>query len=302
MYDIIIIGAGPAGLTAALYARRADKSVIVIEKSTFGGQITHSPKVENFPCFLTVSGTELADKLVDQVLTQGAEIELDRVTGIENNDGIFTVKCENGQFEGKSVIIATGSNHRQLGLPKETDFIGEGISYCAVCDGPFYKDKKIAVIGGGNTALQETVMLSEICKSVTVIQNLDFLTAEGQLINAISSKDNVDVILSSVVTAIIGDKEFEGIEIETNGEKNILNFDAIFVAIGQKPENEPFEDILKLEGGYIVSGENCVPESNLRGIFVAGDCRTKSVRQVATAAADGAVSALAACRYIDSLK
>lgn len=298
MYDIIIIGAGPAGLTAALYARRADKSVIVIEKSTFGGQITHSPKVENFPCFLTVSGTELADKLVDQVLTQGAEIELDRVTGIENNDGIFTVKCENGQFEGKSVIIATGSNHRQLGLPKETDFIGEGISYCAVCDGPFYKDKKIAVIGGGNTALQETVMLSEICKSVTVIQNLDFLTAEGQLINAISSKDNVDVILSSVVTAIIGDKEFEGIEIETNGEKNILNFDAIFVAIGQKPENESFSDAVKLdERGYITADEGCIPDG-YEGIFVAGDCRSKSVRQIATAISDGAAASVAACKYL----
>lgn len=302
MYDIIIIGAGPAGLTAALYARRADKTVLVIEKSTFGGQITHSPRVENYPCFIKTSGAELADKMVEQVLFQGGEIELDTVTEIVKNGKIFKVKTACTSFESKAVIIAAGSHHRKLGLPKENDFTGEGISYCAVCDGSFYQNQSVAVIGGGNTALQEAVMLSDICSKVTVIQNLDFLTAEQQLINAVSSKDNIEIIVSSVVTEIIGDDKFCGIEIDTKGEKQILDFDGIFVAIGQKPENEPFETVVKLDdNGYIVSGENCIPESKFDGIFVAGDCRTKSVRQVATAAADGAVSALAACRYIDSL-
>ena len=302
MYDIIIIGAGPAGLTAALYARRADKSVLVIEKSTFGGQITHSPRVENYPCFIKTSGAELADKLVEQVLFQGAEIELDEVTSVSKENNIFTVVAQGGSFESKAVIIATGSHHRQLGLPKENDFTGEGISYCAVCDGSFYQGQSVAVIGGGNSALQEAVMLSDICSKVTVIQNLPFLTGEKQLINAVESKDNIEIILSSVVSEIIGDDKFCGIEIDTNGEKTILDFDGIFVAIGQKPENEPFKNVVQLDNnGYIVSGENCLPESNLNGIFVAGDCRTKAIRQVATAAADGAVSALAACRYIDNL-
>lgn len=302
MYDIIIIGAGPAGLTAALYARRADKSVLVIEKSTFGGQITHSPRVENYPCFIKTSGAELADKLVEQVLFQGAEIELDEVTSVSKENNIFTVVAQGGSFESKAVIIATGSHHRQLGLPKENDFTGEGISYCAVCDGSFYQGQSVAVIGGGNSALQEAVMLSDICSKVTVIQNLPFLTGEKQLINAVESKDNIEIILSSVVSEIIGDDKFCGIEIDTNGEKTILDFDGVFVAIGQKPENEPFKNVVQLDNnGYIVSGENCLPESNLNGIFVAGDCRTKAIRQVATAAADGAVSALAACRYIDNL-
>ena len=302
MYDIIIIGAGPAGLTAALYARRADKSVLVIEKSTFGGQITHSPRVENYPCFIKTSGAELADKLVEQVLFQGAEIELDEVTSVSKENNIFTVVAQGGSFESKAVIIATGSHHRQLGLPKENDFTGEGISYCAVCDGSFYQGQSVAVIGGGNSALQEAVMLSDICSKVTVIQNLPFLTGEKQLINAVESKDNIEIILSCVVSEIIGDDKFCGIEIDTNGEKTILDFDGIFVAIGQKPENEPFKNVVQLDNnGYIVSGENCLPESNLNGIFVAGDCRTKAIRQVATAAADGAVSALAACRYIDNL-
>ena len=302
MYDIIIIGAGPAGLTAALYARRADKSVLVIEKSTFGGQITHSPRVENYPCFIKTSGAELADKLVEQVLFQGAEIELDEVTSVSKENNIFTVVAQGGTFESKAVIIATGSHHRQLGLPKENDFTGEGISYCAVCDGSFYQGQSVAVIGGGNSALQEAVMLSDICSKVTVIQNLPFLTGEKQLINAVESKDNIEIILSCVVSEIIGDDKFCGIEIDTNGEKTILDFDGIFVAIGQKPENEPFKNVVQLDNnGYIISGENCLPESNLSGIFVAGDCRTKAIRQVATAAADGAVSALAACRYIDNL-
>ena len=303
MYDIIVVGAGPAGLTAALYARRAEKSVLVIEKNTFGGQITHSPRVENYPGFAVMSGTEFADKLVSQVLDQGAEIELDAVTGIEGELGNYTVKTENGEFCAKTVIIATGSHHRQLGLPKENDFTGEGISYCAVCDGAFYKGKKVAVVGGGNTALQEAVMLSDLCESVTVVQNLDFLTGEQKLVADIGTKHNVKVILGATVAEILGDTEFKGIMLDKKGEREELIVDGVFVAIGQQPENEPFKDIVALNDyGYVVAGEDCLPETNHNGIFVAGDCRTKTVRQITTATADGAAAALSACRLVDSLK
>ena len=305
MYDIIIIGAGPAGLTAALYARRADKKVLVIEKETFGGQITHSPKVENYPGFTVMSGNEFADKLIEQVMYQGAEIELDTVTGIKGEAGNFTVECERGSFEAKSVIIATGSHHRQLGLAKENKFTGEGISYCAVCDGAFYKDKDVAVIGGGNSALQEAILLSKTSKSVTVVQNLPFLTGEIKLREEIEKNENISVILSSVVLEILGDDKFEGIRIkntETNEESDIV-VDSIFVAIGQQPENEPFKDVVELnEYGYIISDETCIPKANSKGIYTAGDCRTKKIRQIATAVSDGATAALEACNFVDSIK
>ena len=302
MYDIIVIGAGPAGLTAALYARRAEKQVLVLEKTTFGGQITHSPRVENYPGFLQMTGTEFADKLVDQVLTQGAEIELDAATGIEGEPGNYTVKGESGEYKAKAVIIATGSKHRQLGLDRENDFVGEGVSYCAVCDGAFYRDKTVAIIGGGNTALQEAVMLSDLCEKVYVLQNLDFLTGETKLQKDIEARENVTVILSTVVTEILGEKKFEGIKINTLGNEKTLKIDGLFIAIGQQPENEPFQNAVKLNDcGYIVSSEDCVPETAESGIYVAGDCRTKAIRQVATAVSDGAVAALSACRFIDQL-
>ncbi len=304
MYDIIIIGAGPAGLTAALYARRADKKVLVIEKETFGGQITHSPKVENYPGFTVMSGNEFADKLIEQVMYQGAEIELDTVTGIRGQEGNFTVECERASFEGKSVIIATGSHHRQLGLEKENKFTGEGVSYCAVCDGAFYKDKDVAVIGGGNSALQEAILLSKTSKSVTVVQNLPFLTGEIKLREEIEATDNIKVILSSVVLEILGDDKFQGIRIkntETEEESDVI-VDSIFVAIGQQPENEPFKSVVKLnEYGYIISDESCIPQANMKGIFTAGDCRTKKIRQIATAISDGATAALEACNFVDKL-
>lgn len=305
MYDIIIIGAGPAGMTAALYARRAEKRVLLIEKSTFGGQITHSPRVENYPGFLAMSGNEFAEKLLDQVTTHGADIEFDEVTAVTPIDSYYSVATSGGEFFGKSVIIATGSKHRSLGIDREEDFVGEGVSYCAVCDGAFYKGKTVAIIGGGNTALQEAVLLSDGCKKVYVVQNLDFLTGEGALQAAIAKRDNVEVVLSSVVTELLGDSEITGIMIrdEKSGVESELALDGIFVAIGQKPENEPFENVVKLDSyGYITAGENCLPETEYKGIFVAGDCRTKAVRQVTTASADGAVAALSACRYVDSLK
>lgn len=300
IYDTIIIGAGPAGLTAAIYLKRADKSVLVLEKETFGGQITHSPKVENFPGFVSISGVEFADKLVEQAMTQGADIDLDEVKGIAKDGDIFTVKGDRSDYHAKSVIIATGSKHRTLGLPGEEKFTGEGISYCAVCDGAFYKDMDIAVIGGGNSALQEAILLSKTSKSVTVIQNLPFLTGEKKLIEQIEATDNIKVIFSSVVTKILGDEKFRGIRIsnEESGESADLSFDGMFVAIGQQPENEAFRDAVTIDDrGYITADESCIPEGE-NGIFVAGDCRSKAVRQIATAVSDGAAASVAVCRYL----
>lgn len=305
MYDIIIVGAGPAGLTAALYARRFDKKVLVIEKETFGGQITYSPRVENYPGFAVMSGNEFAEKLLDQVMLQGADIELDEVTKISGEDGNFTVETKGNNFSGKAVIIATGSKHRHLGIEKEEDFIGENISFCAVCDGAFYKDKTVAVIGGGNSALQEAVLLAKTSKKVYIVQNLGFLTGETALRKELEEAENVEIILSSIVTKINGDDAFEGITIQNTDtkEENDFLLDGMFVAIGQVPENEAFRDVLELnEQGYIVSGEDCLPKTRFKGIFTAGDCRTKAVRQVTTATGDGAVAAVAACRFVDSLK
>lgn len=305
MYDIIVIGAGPAGLTAALYARRAEKSVLVIEKESFGGQITHSPRVENYPGFIAMSGNELADKLIEQVFAQGAEIELDEVVGIEGEVGNYTVLGASKSYSAKSVIIATGSRHRTLGLPGEEELVGEGISYCAVCDGAFYKGKTVAVIGGGNSALVDAVMLSEGCEKVYVVQNLAFLTGERRLAAILESRDNVEIIYSSVVKSFAAEgTSLSGIVIENteDGSSRELKIDGMFVAIGQIPENKPFESRVKLNSyGYVEAGEDCVPESDSEGIFVAGDCRTKTVRQVTTATADGAVAALAAVRFIDGL-
>lgn len=299
-YDIITVGGGPAGLTAALYARRANKTVLVIEKETFGGQITYSPKVENIPGFSAVSGNEFAEKLVEQVLEQGADFESCEVIAIRNGE-IKTVVTDSGEFECKAVIIATGAKHRLLGVPREDEFIGNGVSFCAVCDGAFYKDRDVAVIGGGNSALQEALLLAEQCKKVTVVQNLDFLTGEKKLAEQLEAKDNVEVILGTVVDSFYGDGELGGINIKnvSTGALSALSVDGVFVAIGLAPQNEAFGELIALdERGYAVSDETCLTGTS--GIFVAGDCRTKKIRQVATAASDGAVAALAACDYIDN--
>ncbi|MBR2342644.1 MAG: FAD-dependent oxidoreductase [Clostridia bacterium] len=305
MYDIIVIGAGPAGLTAALYARRAEKTVLVIEKESFGGQITHSPKVENYPGFVSISGSDLGDKMLEHATELGVEIELDTVTGISGERGDLTVTADGGEFHAKSVIIATGSKHRTLGLPDEELYTGEGVSYCAVCDGAFYKDKTVAIVGGGNSALQEAVLLSESCKWVYVIQNLPYLTGEASLAQILERRTNVSVICSHTVTELIGDgKTLSGIKIKNADTEAVseLKLDGVFVAIGQVPENGPFESAVTLNDyGYIEADEDCMPRSNLPGVFAAGDCRTKKIRQVATAVADGAVAALAAARFIDTL-
>ena len=291
MYDIIIIGGGPAGLTAAIYALRANKSVLVLEKGSFGGQITYSPKVENIPGFVSVTGNDFAEKLVEQALELGAEIEPTEV---------FSIK--DGDFEAKSVIIATGAKHRLLGIENEENLIGNGISFCAVCDGAFFKDQEVAVIGGGNSALQEAILLSDVASKVYVVQNLDYLTGEKKLADQLYAKENVEIITGAVVKAVNGVDELESIDITktANGEDRKIDVNGMFVAIGLIPQNAPFSNVIGLDSyGYADADESCTTQTN--GIFVAGDCRKKRIRQVATACADGAVAALAACDYIDSL-
>ena len=298
MYDIIVIGGGPAGLTAAIYARRANKSVLVIEKGSFGGQITFSPKVENIPGFSEVTGNEFAEKLVEQALGLDAEVECAEVLEIKQDD-VKTVVTDSGDFEAKTVIIATGAKHRMLGLDREEEFVGEGISFCAVCDGAFYTGLDVAVIGGGNSALQEAILLADLAKKVYVVQNLDFLTGEQKLQEKLAAKENVEIILGHTVKGALGETTLKGVVItDNNGNERELNIDGMFVAIGLIPQNEAFSGIINLDDrGYVNSDENC--QTSAEGIFVAGDCRTKKIRQVATAAADGAIAALAACDYLD---
>ena len=303
MHDIIIIGAGPAGLTAAIYARRANKTVLLLEKGAFGGQITFSPKVENYPGFDSLSGTELADHFVEQALGQGADVEIETVTGIRDCGEYTVVSTEDGNdYQARAVIIAAGAKHRHLGLPNEDIHLGEGISFCAVCDGAFYKDKTVALVGGGNSALQEAILLSETCKQVTVVQNLDYLTGEQALQDILAKRDNVQVLLGTVVEALPATAPLDRVTLRRVADDTTyeLAVDGLFVAIGLEPENAPFESVVALnEWGYVDAGEDCLTRTP--GVFVAGDCRSKTVRQVTTATGDGAVAAIAACRYIDSL-
>ena len=296
IYDIIIVGAGPAGLTAAIYAGRANKSVLVLEKDTFGGQITSSPQVENIPGFVSITGAEFGDKLVEQAMNLDAEIECAEVLEIKDGD-VKTVVTDDGEFYAKAVIIATGTKHRLLGLDNEEEFIGNGISFCAVCDGAFYEGKTVAVIGGGNSALQESILLSSLCKKVYVVQNLDYFTGEKKLADELVTKENVEIILGATVDKLLGEDELAGITINTANGKKDITVDGMFLAIGLLPQNEQFANLVKLNDyGYVDSAEDCI--TNVDGIFVAGDCRSKRIRQVATAAADGATAALAACDYI----
>ena len=301
MYDVIIVGGGPAGMTAALYVQRNGKQALVIEKNGFGGQITHSPKVENYPGTLSMSGNEFADKMLEQILAQGAEIEFETVTEVlSEEDKKVVLTEEGGRYEGRTVILASGVKHRMLGLEGEEEMVGEGISFCAVCDGDFYTDKVVCVAGGGNSALQEAVLLSEKCSQVILLQDLSFFTGEAKLQEILFSRENVkgltDIRILSLITE---NKEMKGVRVENRktGEQQEISCDGLFVAIGLIPENEPFKELADLNDyGYFDSDEQCLTRTP--GVFVAGDCRRKNVRQLTTAVADGATAALAACRYI----
>ena len=302
MYDIVIVGGGPAGLTAAVYGLRAGKSVLVIEKNGFGGQIAYSPKVENIPGTKVISGTEFADHITDQAMALGADMELEKVVKVEKTGEGFKVLTEEGSaFEGKTVILAVGVKHRTLGLEGENELIGQGISFCAVCDGAFYAGQNVAMIGGGNSALQEALLLSEVCNHVTVVQNLADFTGEKKLADALLEKDNVTAVFSTVVAGYKQENgQLVGLQLrsEETGELSEIAVDGAFLAVGLMPENEPFAEHAKLnDWGYFDSGEDCCTDTP--GIFVAGDCRSKRIRQVVTAAGDGAIAAMAACRYLD---
>ena len=302
MHDVIVVGGGPAGMTAALYALRNGKSALVIEKNGFGGQMTFSPKIENYPGIEQISGMELADQMMGQILAQGADIEIETVTGVTPVEQGFVVATEEGgSYEGKTVIIATGVKHRMLGLPGEDDLVGDGISFCAVCDGDFYKNKVVCVAGGGNSALQEAVLLAEKCKEVIMLQDLEFFTGEETLQNVLFAHDNVRSYTNTEIVSLhTGDNGLDGVQIadRTTGQREYIPCDGLFVAIGLIPENEPYSSLADLnDWGYFDTDEACTTKTP--GLFVAGDCRSKFIRQITTASADGAIAALAACRYIN---
>ena len=303
MIDIIVIGGGPAGMTAALYALRNGKTVLVLEKHGFGGQITYSPKVENWPGTAQMSGNEYADAFLEQILAQGAEVDLAEAVKVEDRGDRKVVYTDDGQQrEARAVIVATGVKHRMLGLPGENELVGEGISFCAVCDGDFYSGQTVCVAGGGNSALQEAILLAGKCAKVIMLQDLPEFTGEKKLQEILFSRPNVEKRTGVKITALNtenGALRSVTVVPQAGGESENVACDGLFVAIGLIPENGAFENLADLNRwGYFDSGETC--DTKTPGVFVAGDCRSKAVRQLTTAAADGAVAALAACRYIDA--
>ena len=299
MYDIIIIGGGPAGLTAAVYGRRNGKSVLVIEKSVFGGQIVNTPKVENIPGFAEISGDEFADKLLEQAMGQNAEITIENVTDVEKSGDVFTVRTEEGStYEGRSLILATGTVHRVLGLPGEEDLIGNGIHFCAVCDGDLYRDKTVVLIGGGNSAFVEANTLVQTAGKLIMLQDMPYFTADAASQEAVFAHHNVETHLSVKVTGyVVEDGQITGVKYVEGGEEKGAACEGVFLAVGLIPNNGPFAHLADLnERGYFDADETGLTRTE--GVFVAGDCRAKALRQVATACSDGANAAINACNYL----
>ncbi len=300
-YDIIIVGGGPAGLTSAIYARRAEKSVLILEKNGFGGQIAQSPRVDNFPGIPSVSGAELSDKMLGHALELGAEIDLAEVTGVEPRGGGFTVRTPDGDYGAGAVILATGAKHRRLGVEREEELAGNGVCYCAVCDGAFYPGRPVAIVGGGDTAVRDALLLSNTCSKVYVIHRRHEFRAEKANVAALRSRDNVELITGARVAALLGGDELTGVAVEDieTGERRELEADGLFVAVGHESDSAPFRGAAETdEAGWFTAGEDGVTMTP--GLFVAGDCRRKSVKQLITAAGDGAAAATAACRWLDS--
>ena len=302
MYDIIIIGAGPAGLSAAIYGQRAGKKTLLLDEKGFGGQILNTPEGENYPGIKKVSGFELASTLYEQATGHGAEIAYEKAVAIEDGGSTKIVRTETNTYEAKAVIIATGAKNRPLGLASEAKFTGSGVSYCATCDGAFFRGKTVAVIGGGNTALEDAEVLSALAEKVYLVHRRDTFRGEQAGVKRLLAKDNVEFVLDSVPSDILGDMTVSGLKIKNvkTEEEQTLEVQGVFVAIGQMPDNEAFADAVDLDpSGYVDAGEDCLTKTP--GVFTAGDCRTKKVRQLATAAADGAAAALAAAAYINNL-
>lgn len=302
IHDIVVIGGGPAGLTAAVYASRAGKSVLVLEKSGFGGQIAWSPRVENFPATAALSGVEFSDRLLGQALEFGAEADLVEATGLSRCGELWQVGTADGPVQARAVILATGARHMKLGVAREDELAGNGVCYCAVCDGAFYKGRPVAVVGGGNAALQDALLLSNSCSQVYIIHRRARFRAEEANVRSLASRPNVTPLMNSRVIALEGEGELTGLLVEdlAGGTESRLAVDALFVAVGYEADNAPFGDVARLDaGGWFDSGEDCLTVSP--GVFVAGDCRAKGVRQLTTAVGDGACAAVAACRYVDSI-
>ena len=303
MKDIVIIGAGTAGLTAAIYACRAGKTVDFVEYEAIGGQISTSPRVENYPGFESISGAAFSDALFEQATKLGAELHFGKVVSITDNGATKLVKTDADEtLEAKAVIIAGGVKHRHMGIDDEQAYMGKGVSYCAVCDGAFYKDKTVAVVGGGNTALQSAVLLAENCEKVYLVHRRDVFRAEKAVVEQLSKFPNIELQLSKTVKSLSGTPSLQEITLTDTktGAESSLKADGLFVAIGQVPDNAIYADFVDLDAaGFIVADESCLTKT--AGIFVAGDCRTKTVRQLTTAAADGSTAALAACNYINAL-
>lgn len=296
MYDVIIIGCGMAGMTSAIYAARANKKVLVLEKESIGGQIASSPLVENYPGYISISGSELANNIFEQVLNLGVEIELEEVKEIKNGK-VKKIITENNMYETKTIIIATGGKHRTLGIKDEQKYFGNGINFCVACDGAFYKNKVVAVVGGGNSAVVNAITLATICNKVYIIQDMDHLTAEATLVNRIKDYENIEVIYNSAITDLHGDNELNGITIKTKDKEKELKIDGLFVSIGLIPQSELAENLLSINEFNYIESDNCTTE--IPGIFVAGDCRDKNIRQLTVAASDGTVAALAAINYLN---
>jgi len=301
MYDIIIVGAGPAGLTAGIYAARASKNVLILEALSYGGQIINTLDIENYPSEAHISGVDFATKLYNQAKDLGAVIKFQKVTEIKNNENFKEVITSKETYKAKAVILACGCENRKLGIEKENELVGCGISYCATCDGNFYKSKIVAVVGGGNTALEDAMFLSDIAKKVYLIHRRDEFRADQKTISLLNNKDNVEFVLNSNVTKLIADKTLKQIEITNkDNKKRIIDVDGLFIAIGKIPENENFKKLVNVDdSGYIIASEDC--KTNVCGIFVAGDNRTKEVRQLVTATSDGAIAALEAVKYINNI-
>lgn len=303
MYDIIVVGGGAAGMTACLYSLRNGKTVLLLESESLGGQIATSPRLENYPSIKEISGEQFADNLFEQITALGADFEIEKVIGIEKKDGIFTVKTEYKEYQAKSVIIAAGVKHKHLRTKSERDdLVGKGVYYCAICDGAFYKGKEVIVIGDANTALQYALLLSSYCKKVYLYTLFDRLFGDKSLQKAALNKDNIEWVKEVAVTDFIGDNELKAVEYkDKDGNIKRHEIPAVFVAIGQIPDNKAFANLVDLDkDGYIISDESC--RTKTEGLFVAGDCRTKAVRQVVTAVADGGVAATNASLYLESLE
>ncbi len=295
MYDVIIVGAGPAGLTSGIYARRANKKVLILEANSYGGAIINTHAIDNFPTQPHINGFDFATKLYEQTKELGAEVKFEKVVEIE--DGKYKkVVTNKGTYETKAIILATGSDNRKLGLDKEKEFTGKGVSYCATCDGAFYRGKDVAVIGGGSTALDDAIYLQDIVNKVYLINRKDTFKDDNGFVNNL--KDNVEVIYNANITELLGEDKLTGIKL--NNERTI-NIDGLFIAVGRVPENEKFASLINVdEKGYIIASEDC--HTNIEGIYVAGDNRTKEIRQLTTAVSDGTVAAIEAIKYINNLK